>query len=185
VQDPTVGTLLSFDVLYYSFIGVLLLVFASLMNLVIRSLSPGGALARRFSDAVLNICLAVFFITNLYFVLIFFYNTLLTTHRGLVSSLTNPIFILFAMTWGIAFYWLKRWHQALYGTIELFAAFSAISVAILKTDEPLVKFFALVGGIYILVRALDNIGNGLPDRLKQHWDLIFSPPKPPERPPQR
>jgi uncharacterized protein with PQ loop repeat len=86
----------------------------------------------------------------------------------------------------ISLYRMRRRERIWYGCLEMAVAFgffyfllvgfdSEVPIsAQLITNRTLIMFAA----IYFMVRALDNIGEGLPaSKFKQHWEAIFTDPK--------
>jgi len=87
---------------------------------------------------------------------------------------------------GLFFYWLRcRW-QLVYGLVELVVALAVIILTfypqtnyLLQEAGPpwwgwfLSKSVGISAGIYVMVRGLDNIHNGLPPKWRCKWDRIF------------
>src|ERR1700680_1350556 len=87
---------------------------------------------------------------------------------------------------GLFFYWLRcRW-QLVYGLVELVVALAVIILTfypqthyLLQGAGPpwlgwfLSKSVGISAGIYVMVRGLDNIHNGLPPKWRCKWDRIF------------
>jgi hypothetical protein len=94
----------------------------------------------------------------------------------------TALWVLFA----IGFYRVRCWNRLVYGLIELAAG---VAVIILGEFPPYTVLTAgdgswplgsraahmltLMGGVYIVVRALDNIGQGLPGRWRLGWRRVF------------
>jgi hypothetical protein len=61
-----------------------------------------------------------------------------------------------------------------YGLFEVFVGAIAIWIAIHTSGRSLVETaIPFFGGIYIIVRGLDNIDKGLPERYRSRWDKVF------------
>jgi hypothetical protein len=63
-----------------------------------------------------------------------------------------------------------------YGLAEIFVGVATVWYSIhSEMPEPyyLAKAIALLGGIYIIVRGLDNMDRGLPQRMRPRWDRYF------------
>ena len=79
-----------------------------------------------------------------------------------------------AVTFSIILYGMRIHLLLLYGVIELTAGAAAIVGAYQNPDQPyLPRALAVAGGVYILVRGLDNIDKSLPPRLKEPWDRFW------------
>jgi len=85
----------------------------------------------------------------------------------------------------VCFYRIRCWSRLLYGAMEVIAG---IGVIILGEFPPnaittaastwslgsrAAHMLALMGGVYIVVRGLDNVGQGLPERWRPAWRRIF------------
>lgn len=98
-----------------------------------------------------------------------------------IEIVVTASWVLFA----IGFYRVRCWNRFVYGLIELAAGIAVIILgefppnAVLTADGswPLgsraAHMLTLMGGVYIVVRALDNIGQGLPPRWRPGWRRIF------------
>jgi hypothetical protein len=95
------------------------------------------------------------------------------------------IFVTFCL--GLFFYWLRcRW-RLVYGLVELVVALAVIFLTfcpqtpnyLSDSQVPpwwgwlLSKSVGASAGIYVMVRGLDNIHNGLPPKWRCKWDRIF------------
>jgi hypothetical protein len=95
------------------------------------------------------------------------------------------ICILLTITAGLFFYWLRCRFQLLYGLCEILVAVVVIHLTFLPAAIVLgtgaVSFASLlmskavgiIGGIYILVRGMDNIDKDLPPKWRRVWDCVF------------
>jgi hypothetical protein len=144
-----------------------------------RAMTPGG-LPERVTTLIvmwfMAICgLAVLFLSATVMIL-WLNKSHLTNHAQLISRMSNPAFLPSALVLGALFYRLKRDSPSLYGIVELLAATFAIWAAVLiQTDNLFAKIFALLGGIYILVGALENINKGVPNIFEPVWSKFFGP----------
>jgi hypothetical protein len=89
----------------------------------------------------------------------------------------------------VAFYRVRRWSRLLFGAIELAAGIGVIVIgefppnAIAGTVDSwtlgsrAAHMLALMGGVYIVVRGLDNIEQGLPERWRPAWRSVFGDPQ--------
>jgi hypothetical protein len=88
---------------------------------------------------------------------------------------------------GLFFYWLRfRW-QLVYGLVELVVALAVIFLTFCPQNPIylavnagpslwgwlLSKSVGASAGIYVMVRGLDNIHNGLPPKWRCKWDRIL------------
>lgn len=82
------------------------------------------------------------------------------------------------------FYWVRRRHRLAYGITEMVMAVSglyALMLAIVFKDASASSFLGQVStrtisfmaAVYVMVRAFDNIGEGLPVRFAKYWDFAF------------
>jgi hypothetical protein len=102
----------------------------------------------------------------------------------LIVWVTGLIFV------GIGLYMVRRGARLIYGILETMAGVGAIVAALINTIRILatkpeesffigqnrfVAFFLLAAAIYVLVRGLDNIGEGLADgsKAQRKWNAIF------------
>jgi len=97
----------------------------------------------------------------------------------------NMIFILLTVAAGLFFYWLRGRFRLIYGMCEIAVALAIISLTFypptyyLAYDMPsffemlLSKSVGVLGGIYVMVRGLDNMDMALPTRWHGLWDRIF------------
>lgn len=88
-----------------------------------------------------------------------------------------------AVPLAVSFYRLRRRNRLFYGVVEMIAACVIAYVTMLgivhgNTNGPKHEVFVgitLVALIYFMVRALDNIGEGIPKGSKcaQRWETVF------------
>ena len=94
--------------------------------------------------------------------------------------------ILITIGLGFFFYGLRCRHKLYYGLLELIVAFVIIFLTfhppiinLADLEPPWWKYWLLsrsvgfLAGVYVMVRALDNIGKGLPPHLRAIWDRLF------------
>jgi len=86
---------------------------------------------------------------------------------------------------GLFFYWLRCCLRFWYGVCEIVVAVVVIyltfvppyTVVVLEDMSPgrllMSKGVGILGGIYILVRGLDNLDEDLPAKWRPIWDRIF------------
>jgi hypothetical protein len=88
---------------------------------------------------------------------------------------------------GLFFYWLRFRCRLVYGLVELVVALAVIFLTfypqspnyLSDTQVPpwwgsfLSISAGMSAGIYVMVRGLDNIHNGLPPKWRCKWDRIF------------
>jgi hypothetical protein len=85
----------------------------------------------------------------------------------------------------VAFYRVRCWSRLLFGAIEIAAGIGVIVIgefppnAIAAAADAwtlgsrAAHMLALMGGVYIVVRGLDNIDQGLPERWRPAWRRVF------------
>jgi hypothetical protein len=87
---------------------------------------------------------------------------------------SHRMFIIPAIFIGIIFFRLRSKHPLLYGLIEIIVSVVTIWFSIVaQSDSFLSKSIGILGGIYIMVRGLTNIDDGLPSTLRPIWDRWF------------
>jgi energy-converting hydrogenase Eha subunit A len=111
--------------------------------------------------------LAVFFSLFVYSEVSAFYSDIVL---GLIS---NPILTPVWLCLGFALYWLRGRMPFVYGILETVVGTLAIFYAIQSPAALPAKLIALLGGLYIVVRGLDNMDKGLPNPLRSTWDRWF------------
>jgi hypothetical protein len=109
--------------------------------------------------------------------------------------------VVFAISWlqlPVALYWLRRRYRLAYGVLELFVGIATVfgsswplMTSGLPPDAKVSGFLAeydlhtlaMGAAVYVCVRALDNVGEGLKGypRGKKIWDEFFPEPLPAER----
>ena len=97
----------------------------------------------------------------------------------------DVVITVFWVVVAVGFYRIRCWSRLLYGAMEVVAG---IGVIILGEFPPkaitaaastwtlgsrAAHMLALMGGVYIVVRGLDNIDQGLPERWRPAWRRIF------------
>jgi hypothetical protein len=97
----------------------------------------------------------------------------------------NAIFVALTVCAGLFFYWLRGQFRFIYGLCEIVVALVVIYLTFyphtynLVTRMPtfsemiLSKSIGVLGGIYIMVRGLDNMEKALPAGWRNIWELIF------------
>ena len=91
----------------------------------------------------------------------------------LVSVTSSPYFVIFAFATALWFYRLRGRHPLFYGITEISVATAAIWLTINTENALSLKGLALLGGIYIIVRGLDNMDRGMPSWLRPAWERLF------------
>ncbi|WP_316201402.1 MULTISPECIES: hypothetical protein [unclassified Bradyrhizobium] len=80
------------------------------------------------------------------------------------------------------FYSVRRQNRVIYGLVEMSAAIAALFFLFLRFDPGeltieliAARTVAILATVYVMVRALDNIGEGLQpgSRLENHWARLF------------
>jgi hypothetical protein len=87
--------------------------------------------------------------------------------------ISNPFFAVPSIATAIFLYRIRGRHPLFYGTIEISVSVLAILVSIGASNNPLNKIVAVLGGIYIFIRGMDNVDKGLPTSWRPTWDWVF------------
>jgi hypothetical protein len=88
--------------------------------------------------------------------------------------LSSPALVPIMILVGIGFYRLRFSSPILYGMLECCFGIIAISLASYSTTQDvLAKLLGAAGGVYIIVRGLDNIDRGLTNTWRTNLKLIF------------
>lgn len=97
-------------------------------------------------------------------------NSVRDSERTLTSSWLVPIMLLV----GIGLYRFRTKHTVLYGLFECSFAIAGITFSVhTASNDSLSKLLSLAGGVYIIVRGLDNIDKGLTSLSRARWYLFF------------
>ena len=102
--------------------------------------------------------------------------------KATYQAITEPYFTVLWFIVAMALFWIRGSRPVWYGVLEVFIGTTAIFYAIYSQPDGFPenltsKLLALASGIYIIVRGLDNIDKGVPERYKFTWKKLF--PKPP------
>lgn len=94
--------------------------------------------------------------------------------NSIADILSSKFFIPLYIITGVLLYRLKRGNLLIYSVLEFFFAIATIYIAVISpTNSLITKSAVILGGIYVLVRALDNLGNKLPQTVKILWNNWF------------
>jgi hypothetical protein len=97
---------------------------------------------------------------------------ILSFQNNILIYISSPLAVFPALILGLSFFWLRCRSPLTYGIIEVTVSIEAVSFAIqAPADNLLAKLLGLLGGIYVLVRGLDNVDKGL--KRRQLWEKIF------------
>jgi hypothetical protein len=116
------------------------------------------------------------FIAVVYAVLLYnsiIYGILYYFRDFLVSVTSSPYFVILAFATALLFYRLRGRYPLFYGIPEISVATAAIWLTINTENALSLKGLALLGGIYIIVRGLDNMERGIPSWLRPAWKRLF------------
>jgi len=83
----------------------------------------------------------------------------------------HPAYVIpMAITIGVILYSIRGRFQFWYGSLEVFFAVGALWFSVTAPEQRLLsRSIGIFGAVCILVRELDNIGKGLPSRLRPWW----------------
>jgi hypothetical protein len=88
--------------------------------------------------------------------------------------ISSPYISIPAIAIGLLLYRLRGARPLLYGIMEISVSILVIFVSIgTPSTHPLNKIVAIIGGVYILIRGMDNIEKGLPARWRSPWERVF------------
>jgi hypothetical protein len=154
------------------FAALLCLCFAFSINFVVSLLSQWNPSDRAQTGAAMfftsMIASAVVLLCSAIGVLIS--NMVRDSQRTLTSSWLVPILLLV----GIGLYRLRTKHTVMYGLFECSFAIAGITFSVhTASNDSLSKLLSLAGGVYIIVRGLDNIDKGLTPLSRARWHLFF------------
>jgi hypothetical protein len=89
-------------------------------------------------------------------------------------AISNPYSSVLAIAIGLFLYRVRGEYPLFYGITEILVAVLAIFVSIgTPTANPLNAIVGILGGIYILIRGMDNMDKGLPASWRPPWDWLF------------
>jgi VIT1/CCC1 family predicted Fe2+/Mn2+ transporter len=101
----------------------------------------------------------------------YYFNLLIVT-----LPVWGTVILLFIL--GFVVYAIRSRMRLYYGIIEFFIGlYSSVSVFTPKrfdyTDLSVLEIIQILGGIYIMVRGLDNVSKALPRSIEPYWRFIF------------
>jgi hypothetical protein len=83
----------------------------------------------------------------------------------------------------ILLYWLRDRCRLVYGMLEITVGVIGVSIllrplgpgdiAIITTRTEQLKWAAVIAGIYIMIRGMDNVYHGLSAQWRRRWDWVF------------
>lgn len=97
----------------------------------------------------------------------------------LLRAMSQPWFAAPALLLAMLLYRMRCTARFAYGLIELFVGIVTLvavtrSATVTEVGASLqAKGLGLAGGVYIVVRGLDNMDNGLPQSWRRRWNLLF------------
>jgi hypothetical protein len=97
-----------------------------------------------------------------------------------LEEVSNPFSALTFIALGFALYGLRSKSPFIYGISEVFVGITAIWLSVRPpTISPLSdigngvwQLVTILGGVYIIVRGLDNMDKKVPTRLQRYWSLL-------------
>lgn len=88
--------------------------------------------------------------------------------------ISHPLFMVPALCFGFAVYRMRGSRPFMFGIAELWVAIIAIFLSITTPNQGiLTKLLGITGGLFIMVRGMDNMDKGLPPRFRRRWDILF------------
>lgn len=100
----------------------------------------------------------------------------LAFEEGLSWFLGTPTVIPQWVIMAVFLYWTRRNNPTAYGCIEIIAGLVALALLVQTREVALLsRVIGFLGGIYIIVRGMDNFEKGLPPgKLRNAWEKYFS-----------
>lgn len=98
------------------------------------------------------------------------------------SSVTNnpgpwglALTVVSAGVFGTLLYDLRKSSLVAYGLLEMFVALFTVGIAFYTPNQPITaRLIGWLGGIYIFVRGISNLGEGIPEELRDSWNARFT-----------
>jgi len=88
----------------------------------------------------------------------------------IAAAMTPRVVIFPAIGLSAFLYWLRGRLPLIYGTLEIFVGMLSLSIATQgQVTDLLTKLIGVFGGIYIIIRGLDNVDKGIPGG----WAKVF------------
>lgn len=92
----------------------------------------------------------------------------------ILRILSNPFSVAPSVLMAFVLFRLRRSKPALYGSIEIMVGVAVIVFSVrTSTTDLIAKIVAILGGVYIIVRGLDNIDRRLPEFFRPVWKKAF------------
>jgi hypothetical protein len=104
----------------------------------------------------------------------------LYTHRFWSDVLSSHLLLIPTIFIACALYRIRGTHPVAYGIVEILTGIATISFVISASPfgDITAKVLGLIGGVYVIVRGLDNANKGIPDEVRYWWRVGFGfPPK--------
>jgi hypothetical protein len=110
---------------------------------------------------------------------------LILTHQDIIfEAISTYWFIIPALLAGPVLYLFRSLLPFFYGVVEVVASWAIILVAIKASNAAtptlpaaglplLAKGTAILGGIYVTVRGLDNMDKKIPSKVARQWNFLF------------
>jgi hypothetical protein len=106
--------------------------------------------------------------------------------EGSRSMAMNIDYVILMILVGLFFYWLRGTLPVAYGLCEIAAGIAVIVITFnyppmpsillryrTEFEQSLPTTMSLLGGVYVMVRGLDNVQRGLNPTWKRRWRIIF------------
>jgi hypothetical protein len=117
-----------------------------------------GRASGKLSDLLLSIVALSAFLSMLFNYPNILFVIAVKNHDNLLSFFSDENQIPLMLAFGIVAFWLRQLSPQYYGLIECFVGGFAIAISMTSKDAVLQsRVLGVVGGIYIIVRGLDNI----------------------------
>jgi hypothetical protein len=149
------------------------LMIAMTARVVVEESSFFGERAQRITGTIGSVLVGVVFLLLLYIV---------KQQPDVQALLSSRMLIVICVWTALMFYRLRGTNPRDYGIMEVgFGACAILTVIYSSSHEIVGRLVGLFGGMYIIVRGLDNIDKDVPARLHWIWGVVFPKGRPPKR----
>lgn len=131
----------------------------------------------KIQTAVIVLCVVVGVLGTLFSVSQFFDFPRQIPNANDVAQLisSGPHSLVWGLVIAVLLYRFRGIRPVLYGILEILAGLLSMFVAITNINgDSLATFVTFVGGMYVIIRGLDNIDRGLQSRyFREYWGILF------------
>jgi TctA family transporter len=142
------------------------------VRIVIEETPSFGERAERVTGAIGSVAIGIALLLLLYTI---------RRQPDVQELLSSRLLIILCIWNALVFYRLRGTHPRDYGILEvIFGTCSIVAVIFSSSHEIVGRLVGLFGGMYIIVRGLDNIDKDVPDRFRDIWRVVFPKGRPPK-----